>query len=523
MPQVINTNVSSLTSQRNLNSSQSSLATALQRLSSGLRINSAKDDAAGLAITERLTSQVRGLNQAARNANDGISLAQTAEGGLSTLGDMLQRIRELAVQSANGTNTANDRAALQQEASQLLAEVTRVATSTQFNGSNIIDGSLSNAQFQIGANAGQTLSFGISSGKASDLGTQTLNLNGANGGSSIAAAGVTQSGTNAVNRVQSQVLGIAGQLGSAAVTVNAADSGALIASTINSFSSTTGVTARSSTAALLGSVQSAGTVSFTLRTTSSSTGAVASASIAAQVTSTNDLSSLAAAINAQSSTTGVNATVAGGNITLTEANGNTIQIVDFVNSNGGTATLTGLDAFAASQTTVGTAASTLTSGGASDSAAVGGSLRLDSSGIYSIGTNAAGSTGGLISRAPSVNTAGSITAASGLVYGTLQTASSINISTINGANDALAVVDRAIQQVATIRAGLGALQNRFSATINNLQIGSENSSASRSRVQDADFAAETSALSRAQILQQAGTAMLAQANAVPNNVLALLK
>ncbi|KIF83684.1 flagellin N-terminal helical domain-containing protein, partial [Noviherbaspirillum autotrophicum] len=168
MASVINTNTASLNAQRNLTSSASSLATSLQRLSSGLRINSAKDDAAGLAISERFTAQIKGLNQAVRNANDGISLAQTAEGGLGTASDLLQRMRELSVQSANGTNSASDRASLQQEVSQLAQELNRVATTTQFNGQNVLDGSLSATQFQVGANANQTINVGITSAKAAD-------------------------------------------------------------------------------------------------------------------------------------------------------------------------------------------------------------------------------------------------------------------------------------------------------------------------------------------------------------------
>ena len=170
MPQVINTNVASLNAQRNLTTSQGQLATALQRLSSGLRINSAKDDAAGLAISERFTTQIRGLNQAVRNANDGISLAQTAEGALGETGNALQRIRELAIQSANSTNSASDRAALNAEASQLLAEVQRIAQTTQFNGQNILDGTFSSAQFQVGANANQTISFGVQGATTNTLG-----------------------------------------------------------------------------------------------------------------------------------------------------------------------------------------------------------------------------------------------------------------------------------------------------------------------------------------------------------------
>jgi flagellin len=157
MPQILSTNIASLNAQRNLNSSQSALSTSLQRLSSGMRINSAKDDAAGLAISQRFTAQINGANQAARNASDGISLAQTAEGDLAQITNNLQRIRELAVQSANATNSTSDRAALQQEASQLISEIDRVAQTSQFNGVNLLDGSFTNKQFQVGADSGQTI------------------------------------------------------------------------------------------------------------------------------------------------------------------------------------------------------------------------------------------------------------------------------------------------------------------------------------------------------------------------------
>lgn len=189
MPQMINSNIASLNAQRNLNTSQNSLNTSLTRLSSGLRINSAKDDAAGLAISERMTSQIRGLNQAVRNANDGISLSQTAEGAMSEIGNNLQRIRELAVQSANATNSASDRASLQAEAAQLTAEITRVASQTQFNGTNLLDGSFLNQSFQVGANANQTISINsIGDSRATGLGSNVLNTNGSAMGTATVAA-----------------------------------------------------------------------------------------------------------------------------------------------------------------------------------------------------------------------------------------------------------------------------------------------------------------------------------------------
>ena len=203
MPQVINTNIMSLNSQRNLNTSQDALQTSLQRLSSGLRINSAKDDAAGLAISERFTSQIRGLNQAVRNANDGISLSQTAEGALSESGNILQRIRELAVQSANATNSASDRQALQSEVGQLVSELDRIASSTEFNGQKLLDGTFGTAIYQVGANANQTIqattanfrtnNFGnyriegadASAGAAARIGGETLNVSGSLGAQSL--------------------------------------------------------------------------------------------------------------------------------------------------------------------------------------------------------------------------------------------------------------------------------------------------------------------------------------------------
>jgi len=185
---VINTNLISLNAQRNLENNQMSLATSIQRLSSGLRINSAKDDAAGLAISQRMTSQVNGLTQAARNANDGISLSQTAEGGLGTITDLLQRVRTLAVQAANGTNSSSDRASLQAEVSQDTQEINRIANTTQFNGLNILDGSLNNAQFQVGANANQTINFSIGSAQASSIGNYSVGANAATAATTLTQA-----------------------------------------------------------------------------------------------------------------------------------------------------------------------------------------------------------------------------------------------------------------------------------------------------------------------------------------------
>jgi flagellin len=501
MASVINTNTASLNAQRNLTTSQSSLATSLQRLSSGLRINSAKDDAAGLAISQRFTSQIRGLDQAVRNANDGISLAQTAEGGLGTSGDILQRMRELAVQSANGTNSASDRASLQQEVAQLTQELNRVATTTQFNGQNVLDGSLSATQFQVGANANQTINVGIASAQAADIGNFTLSNNvAAANGTNISGASTT-GGSNVAqaNNVKAQNLTIAGKGQTAQATVNAGDSAKAIAAAINSSTATTGVTATAKTQAALSGLSAPGNVTFSLN----------GVAIGATVSATNDLSALGAAINAQTSSTGISATVNGGTVTLTSADGSDVKISSFTNSGAGTIKLNGQDGY--SGAAMGTQ-QTLTSGGGTNSATVGGSLHFGSSTGYTLSSSAT-SAGGLFTGA----------AAGTQQPSTLTTVAALDISTVNGANNALDTIDAALSSINSSRAQLGAIQNRFASTISNLQTTSENLNSARSRIQDADFAAETANLTRGQILQQAGTAMLAQANSLPNGVLALLR
>jgi len=265
MAQVINSNIASLNSQRNLSTSQASLSTSLQRLSSGLRINSAKDDAAGLAISERFSSQIRGNQQAARNANDGISLAQTAEGGLSTAGDLLQRIRELAVQSANGTNSDSDRASIQNEVSSLSQELDRVANTTQFNGQNVLDGSLTAAQFQVGANANQTINVGVQSARATDIGNNTLKsvMDGTTSNSSSATA----TGANVI--AQQDMTFTSGTGTSTLVKVEAGQSAKKIAATVNALSNSSGVKAEAITTATIAGATGAkiadGSIQFQLR------------------------------------------------------------------------------------------------------------------------------------------------------------------------------------------------------------------------------------------------------------------
>jgi flagellin len=497
MPQVINTNMASLNSQRNLNASQGALATSLQRLSSGLRINSAKDDAAGLAITERFSAQIRGLNQAVRNANDGISLAQTAEGGLSTSGDLLQRMRELAVQSANGTNSSSDRASLQQEVTQLKDELSRIATTTQFNGQNVLDGSLSATQFQVGASANQTINIGIASSKATDIGN--FSLRSTAGTSASISSAVSANTTSIANRVAAQTLTIAGNGKTNTFAVALGAQASTIATSVNGTTASTGVAATAATGVRLSTLSATGNITFSLN----------GVAIGATVSNTNDLTSVATAINAQSTTTGVTATSdKSGNLVLKNTTGDDIKVQDFTNSGSGTVGIVGLDVYN-NNATVGSAVTSLAaSGGGNDSTTVGGQIKFGASNGYTI---------------QSTDNSNSVFAGSVQQASTLTAVDKLDISTIDGANDALSTIDAALTTINNTRASLGAMQNRFAATISNLSITAENLSSARSRIQDSDFASETSALTRAQILQQAGTAMLAQANSVPNGVLSLLK
>ncbi len=471
MAQTINTNIASLNAQRNLNSSQSALNVSLQRLSTGLRINSAKDDAAGLAISQRFTSQINGLNVAARNANDGISLAQTAEGALSSVGDNLQRIRELAVQSANATNSSSDRAALQQEVSQLVAEIDRVGAQTDFNGVKLLDGSFVAQAFQVGANAGQTISISsIASARSSALGqfqgyTQT-NLSIGTASNSTTASTVTIGSGSAVS------LGtIATDAKAIAAAVNAAGVTGLSA-TANATTVAAGTSGTAPTAAGNSTVDINGltiTIAGTTNLTTNRTNAVS-------------------AINAQSSVTGVIATDTGAGVSLSAADGRNITVANFAAG--------------------GATGAALASYGLAAAATTGATINL----TYQA---PAGTTGNVVFAGAFANTTA--------IAPTGTAIAAIDISSVNGANTALSSIDAALAQVNSSRANLGAIQNRFASVVTNLQTTSENLSAARSRIQDADFAAETASLTKNQVLQQAGTAILAQANALPNTVLTLLK
>lgn len=511
----INTNVMSLNAQRNLGTSQSSLAKSMQRLSSGLRINSAKDDAAGLAISDRMTSQIRGLNQAARNSNDGISLAQTAEGALQETTNILQRMRELAVQSANDTNSSSDRSSLQAEVNQLKQEMTRIAETTEFNGKKLLDGSMTSAQFQVGANANQTISFGINSAQAADLGNHASTSTNASTNFSIEAATSAANGVQA-NDVVQQTLTVVGKEGSKTASFATGSTAAVIADKINAISGDTGVTATAETNATLGGIKADGTVSFDL----TGTQAGAAVRISATVLS-NDLTNLVTALNDQAGNTGITATLSAdkSSIALKQASGSDIKISDFDHSNtvyGNNVSvmdLTGSEGSAVTLFDGGTAAATTVGADSAslDSSTVGGQITFNSAASFNVTSSIANTAGSLFS-----------VAANGANTSKLSSIDNVDITTVSGAASAIKAVDGALTQIDNMRGELGAVQNRFESTIANLSNVSENLSAARSRILDADIAQETSAMTKNNILQQAGVSILAQANQAPQLALSLL-
>ena len=483
MAQVINTNIASLNAQRNLNRSQSSLQTSLQRLSSGLRINSAKDDAAGLAISERMTTQIRGLNQAIRNANDGISFAQTAEGALSTVGDALQRIRELAVQSVNDSNSSSDRQALNNEVQALIAEVNRVAAATEFNGQKILDGSLSTLVFQVGANQNQTISVSGVDARGSQLGAAV-----STGNSALSSNLQSVADANDVLTINGRDINLSNIDNGSGADID------LLIDQINLISADTGVQA-----------QKASTTQFTLTYSADNndvrTVTINNVQISVGAGTTRD--ELITAINDVSAQTGVTATAGAGtgDVVFTSNNGADVTIAQDADPDS-TSSGTTTDLF---------------------SGVNGGTAGTAGSVTYQAGIVLASDVG--TSPTITLTTSGSLTVADLGVSTTFTDNVLSNVNVLTGANAtaALQTVDFALQQINGLRAELGAVQTRFESSIANLSVTVENLEAARSRIRDADFAQETANLTRAQILQQAGVAMLAQANVLPQNVLALLQ
>ncbi len=493
MGNVIQTNVSSLNSQRNLYGTNNALAVSFQRLSSGFRINSAKDDAAGLQISNKLSSQIGGLTVAIRNTNDGISLSQTAEGALQESTNILLRMRDLAVQSANGSNGANERQALQQEVNQLKQEITRIAETTTFGSRKILDGSFGSEAFQVGANAFETINVTLGNYKATNMGSYRVNLFDSTAASAVDVLGGMDAAATVTANGVTGTLTIAGIATSAIAVSGSASS---VATAINAQTGTTGVSADART--VIGLAFQNDTYNFQLAG-QGGTAVTIQATVAG-----GDLTAMADAINAEAGKTGLTARVSGSEIILTSETGDDITI-DNVNSITNTSQITARSYDYTGTTVISSATETVTEA-ANDALRAVGTVQLNSAKSFTSTASAA-----TIDGTTTVNSA------------TLDAVSGLDISTAIGAQKALKILDDATSFVDSSRASLGAVQNRLQSTINNLNSSIENLSASRSRVRDTDFAAETANLTKNQVLQQAGLAILAQANAAPQSVLSLLQ
>jgi flagellin len=501
------TNAASLNAQRNLSKSGAGLQESMQRLSSGMRINSAKDDAAGLQISNRLTSQINGLGVAQRNANDGISMAQTAEGAMQASTDILQRMRELALQSSNGSNSSDDRQALQKEVSALKSELTRIAETTSFGGQQLLDGSFGTKAFQVGANANESINVSLSDVSADNIGTKQLDLVGAENalgglGQSIGAAGVGAAAPGNGTAVGGDTIVING-LTAKTVNITADDSAKAVATAINAEKSATGVTASAKTAVELdtSTLSANGALSFKLNGTT----------VSAQATNA-DMSAMATAINDVSSTTGVTASINDNqDLVLTDADGDDIKITDVAINGGvegGTMTAFAVDQAGTRETTGLVLEDDATGDGAGAGVVSGtfaGTVKLNSNATFSAKASEATLAANINSNASSVISI-----------------DTVDLTTVDGSQSALDIIDGALAQIDSQRADLGATQNRFGHTISNLANIQENVSASRSRIQDTDFAVETAQMTKNQILQQAGTSILAQANQLPQAALSLI-
>ena len=556
MALTVNTNITSLGVQKNLNKASDALGTSMSRLSSGLKINSAKDDAAGLQIANRLTSQINGLGQAVKNANDGISIAQTAEGAMQASTDILQRMRELSLQSANGSNSDDDRASLQQEFTALSGELTRIANTTTFGGRNLLDGSFTNTSFQIGANANETISFGMKDISATGLkgsyseatvaGDAMTGLSATALGTKLdasvtgaAVATLKSTGTSTIDGTE--VISINGKSLSLAVGAKGAD----VATAINNLGA--GVTATWDDTATKLTLTSeddivvagadAADIGLTAGTTTNASTVLGSAGSftvngsAIAWTATDTVASVVTKIGAAA---GVSSAAIGndGRLKITSKDGSDIELT---NTTGGSlaklgltagtseakltedtsVTLNGVEVKFSAGSTANDIVSSINSAstGVTASLASDGKLSLFADSDVTVADGSAGT--GLTALGLTAGTTSAVTMET--------TVANLSISTAADSQIAIQALDAAIQQVDSQRAALGAVQNRFDSTVSNLESISENSTAARSRVQDADFAAETAELTKQQTLQQASTAILSQANQLPSSVLKLLQ
>lgn len=472
------TNISSLNAQRNLQSSTKDLQKSLERLSSGLRINRAGDDAAGLAISEGLRSQIRGLNQAVRNANDGLSLIGTAEGAINSYTEILQRLRELAVQSANDTNSASNRSALNQEGNQLLEELQRISSTVEFNGTKLLDGSFTSKQLQVGAQANQTIE--ITTG---DLSTTQIGMIAQKTGSAVPASAALNAGDLNINGVS-----IDAATSDNLSTINPDGSAIAIANAINAKTAEHNVTAEALAAEKVG-VTNVGGGTFDGSSEKLTINGIDIFDGSITILANDSDGTLTDAINAKANQTGVTASVnTGGDLILTSNDGRNIEV-----------------------TTTGSIADELGLVGADGDLTndvTGGKVKITSNEAIVVAGASPGKAG-LSSTTYSLDANTAI--------------NNLSIATADGANTAIDMVDNALGQINEIRASLGAVTNRLEHTVNNLQAISENLAASDSRIRDADFAIETAKMTRNQILQQAGVSVLAQANTTTQSALKLLQ
>jgi len=567
----VNTNITSLGVQKNLNKASDALSTSMSRLSSGLKINSAKDDAAGLQIANRLTSQINGLNVAVKNANDGISIAQTAEGAMQESTNILQRMRELALQSANGSNSDDDRTSLNQEFTALSGELNRISNTTTFGGKNLLDGSFQNTSFQVGASANETISFGMGNLSASGLKGTYSSAEVAGDAMSGMAASVKGS-TTTLKQTDVEGVAVAGTFdvtGNEKLSINGIDIKltaavgtdiATVQADIQAKLTAAGAAAAGITATENGgkltisnsdgpvSISGAdvGKFGLTAGTTSTKTDGASTPPKAGSIvvndkvvswTGTQDVDNILGQIAAAAGVGAGNATIENGQITIKSQNGTKLTLSDNTAAdplNSGSLAMLGLksgtsDVKMSADTSlkIGTTEIKITKG--SDLDAVISSINSASAGATATktadGKIALSGKADIVISAGTTGSLGDLGLKAGISNATetQTTVGDLDILSAAGSQQSVQALDAAIQQIDSQRAALGAVQNRFDSTVANLQSIAQNSTAARGRVQDADFASETAELTKQQTLQQASTAILSQANQLPSAVLKLLQ
>ena len=528
---VVNTNVSALKAQRELSRTRFGLSEAMERISSGVRLNSSRDDATGVGISQRMTSHIKGLSMAMQNANDGIGFLQTAEGALQEVTNLMQRMREMAVQATNEANNSTDIASLQFQVVELNAEINRIAEQTELNGKRLLNGDVVNAEFQVGIRADQVIRVSIGSTSASRIGNYSTSTNSIGAFAIGSAVLGTVQGTAPANAVRDQTISIRGFNSGASATellIGFEETARSIAARINLEESRSGVSATAKTRLILEDVfndevgNDVQTISFDLygeNKKSLDIEQVTAVHITASIKRLDaqgklDLSEFVSAINEKTIITGVSAfEVSPGKIELVQENGENISIEKFQNASGDplrdplpedTLTVTGFE---------GTAPVTVREGTDEDSVTVGGIVTLNSYKAFTVTSDAQ-------LQEDSLFQDGFDNFLQGAEFSSL---ADVDFKRVGGSNQALQIITSGLDFISSLRGELGALQNRFESTIANLGSVRENAEAARSRVQDADFAVETAKLTKSQILQEAGIAILAQANTIPQAVLALLR